>query len=64
MALTPDQLRYVRDAIVKTNGIKYQDFYEEIFDHYVSSIEENMNKGLDFQEAFVKIHESFFEYEY
>lgn len=62
--LTLDQLQYIRDAIVKVNRVKYQDFFEEIYDHYISSIEDKMLQGADFQEAFTNVHESFLDYEY
>jgi hypothetical protein len=37
MTLSNDQLQYIRDAIVKVNRVKYQDFFEEIYGHYIIS---------------------------
>jgi hypothetical protein len=64
MKLTNEELQYIRDAIVITNRVKYQDFFEEIYDHYINSIEAQMADNKDFQEAFVAVHESFLDYEY
>ena len=62
--LSKEELDYVRDAIIKTSRVKYQDFYEEIYDHYLTSIETQMAEGKDFEAAFVQIHGSFLEYQY
>ena len=62
--LSKEELDYVRDAIIKTNRVKYQDFYEEIYDHYLTSIETQMAEGKDFEAAFVQIHGSFLHCEY
>ena len=62
--LSKEELDYVRDAIIKTSRVKYQDFYEEIYDHYLTSIETQMTEGKDFEAAFVQIHGSFLEYQY
>ena len=62
--LSKEELDYVRDAIIKTNRVKYQDFYEEIYDHYLTSIETQMAYGKDFEAAFVQIHGSFLHCEY
>ena len=62
--LSKEELDYVRDAIIKTSRVKYQDFYEEIYDHYLTSIETQMAEGKDFEAAFVQIHGSFLHCEY
>ena len=62
--LSKEKLDYVRDAIIKTSRVKYQDFYEEIYDHYLTSIETQIAENKGFEAAFVQIHGSFLEYQY
>ncbi len=62
--ITTEQKKYVQEAIIDVSGVKYQDFYEEMNDHYLSSIESQMADGKDFEAAFVAVHESFFEHQY
>ncbi len=62
--ITTEQKKYVQEAIIDVSGVKYQDFYEEMNDHYLSSIESQIADGKDFEAAFVAVHESFFEHQY
>jgi magnesium-transporting ATPase (P-type) len=64
MKLTPTQLEYIQEAILKVNGIKYQDFYEEIYDHFIVSIETRMAGGQAFEAAFEEVYGSFLALEY
>lgn len=61
MKLAPDQLDLISKEIIE-GGIKYQDLYEELFDHYVLAIEERMTQGHTFGEALAEVHADFVNY--
>jgi hypothetical protein len=62
--ITTEQKKYVQEAIIDVSGVKYQDFYEEMNDHYLSSIEGQMADGKNFEQAFHQIHDSFLNHSY
>jgi hypothetical protein len=62
--ITADQKAYVREAIIDVSSVQFQDFYEEMNDHYLSSIEAQIAEGKDFEAAFVVVHSSFLDYQY
>jgi hypothetical protein len=62
--ITTEQKEYVREAIVDISSVQFQDFYKEMNDHYLSSIETNMTEGKDFEVAFHQIHDSFLNHSY
>ena len=61
MKLTTEQLDLISKEII-TGGIKYQDLYEELLDHYITAIEDRMENGMAFGEAFGEIHQGFVNY--
>jgi hypothetical protein len=61
MKLTPDQLDLISKEIIK-GGIKYQDLYEELLDHYILAIEDRLTQGHTFGEAFGEVHTDFVNY--
>ena len=61
MKLTPSQQNSIGDAIASA-GIKYQDLYEELFDHYASAIEDRTQAGQTFDAALDAIHQEFMGY--
>jgi hypothetical protein len=62
--ITAEQKRYVREAIIDVSSVQFQDFYEEMNDHYLSSIEAQIAEGKDFEAAFHQIHDSFLSHSY
>lgn len=44
---------------LKASGIKYQEVYEELLDHYASAIEEKIEQGQAFDEALQEVHQDF-----
>ena len=50
MKLTTEQLDLISKEII-TGGIKYQDLYEELLDHYITAIEDRIKLGTGFEEA-------------
>jgi len=61
MKLTSEQLNLISQEIIE-GGIKYQDLYEELLDHYILAIEERMSQGQTFGEAFGEVHTDFVNY--
>ena len=61
MKLTTSQQNSIGDAIASA-GIKYQDLYEELFDHYASAIEDRTQAGQTFGAALGAIHQEFMSY--
>lgn len=61
MKLTPDQLDLISKEIIE-GGIKYQDLYEELLDHYILAIEGRLNQGQVFEKAFEEVNTSFENY--
>lgn len=61
MKLTTEQLDLISKEII-TGGIKYQDLYEELLDHYVLAIENRVTHGQTFEEALEEINSSFENY--
>ncbi len=61
MKLTTEQLDLISKEIIE-GGIKYQDLYEELLDHYILAIEERMSQRLTFGEAFGEVHSDFVNY--
>ncbi|AXE17987.1 hypothetical protein DR864_09705 [Runella rosea] len=61
MKLTAQQLDLISKEIIE-GGIKYQDLYEELLDHYILAIEERMGQGQTFGEAFGEVHTDFVNY--
>lgn len=61
MQLTTEQLSLISQEIIE-GGIKYQDLYEELLDHYITSIEDRTEQGQTFGEAFGEVHGDFVNY--
>lgn len=61
MKLTTEQVNLISKEIIK-GGIKYQDLYEELLDHYILAIEDRMSQGKSFDEAFGEVHSEFVNY--
>lgn len=61
MKLTTEQLDLISKEIIQ-GGIKYQDLYEELLDHYITAIEDRMANGMAFGEAFGEVNISFVNY--
>lgn len=61
MQLTTEQLSLISQEIIE-GGIKYQDLYEELLDHYITSIEDRTEQGQTFIEAFGEVHNDFVNY--
>ena len=61
MNITPEQVGLISQEIVE-GGIKYQDLYEELLDHYITAIEDRMENGMAFGEAFGEVNISFVNY--
>ncbi|AEI49572.1 hypothetical protein [Runella slithyformis] len=61
MKLTTEQLDLISKEII-AGGIKYQDLYEELLDHYILAIEDRMGQGQTFGEAFGEVHADFVNY--
>lgn len=57
--LNPQQNKAIL-AKLKTAGIKYNEVYEELLDHYATAIEDKMeDENLPFEQALNKIHTAF-----
>lgn len=57
--LNPQQNKAIL-AKLKTAGIKYNEVYEELLDHYATAIEDKMeDKNLPFEQALNEIHKGF-----
>ncbi|MCP1384011.1 hypothetical protein [Runella salmonicolor] len=61
MKLTTEQLDLISKEII-AGGIKYQDLYEELLDHYILAIEDRVEQGQTFGEAFGEVHSEFVNY--
>ncbi len=61
---TTQQKAYIREAIIDVSSVQFQDFYEIMNDHYLSSIESQMADGKDFEAAFHCVHDSFLSRSY
>ncbi len=61
MKLTTEQLELISKEII-AGGIKYQDLYEELLDHYILAIEDRKGQGQTFGEAFGEVHSDFVNY--
>ncbi|MFN8344406.1 MAG: hypothetical protein U0X91_05360 [Spirosomataceae bacterium] len=61
MKLTTEQLELISKEVIE-GGIKYQDLYEELLDHYITAIEDRVENGKTFGEAFGEVHEGFTNY--
>jgi hypothetical protein len=61
MKLTTEQIDLISKEII-AGGIKYQDLYEELLDHYILAIEERMSQQQTFDEAFGEVHADFVNY--
>ena len=61
MKLTTEQLDLISKEIIQ-GGIKYQDLYEELLDHYITAIEDRMANGMAFGDAFGEVHTGFVDY--
>lgn len=57
MKLTPSQIETIETYLLSW-GLEYQDFYEEILDHFVSDIEQRI-KEEDFETAFTQTKATF-----
>ncbi len=62
--ITTEQKKYVQEAIIDISSVQFQEFYEEMNDHYLSSIESQIADGKDFEAAFHQIHDSFLNHSY
>lgn len=63
MKLTTEQLDLISKEII-TGGIKYQDLYEELLDHYITAIEDRIKLGTGFEEALREVHSGFEKHHY
>ncbi|WP_428657450.1 hypothetical protein [Runella sp.] len=63
MKLTVEQVEMISEALIQ-GGIKYQDLYEELLDHYILAIEDRMSQGKVFGDAFNEVHSEFEKYRY
>ncbi|WP_028668996.1 hypothetical protein [Runella zeae] len=61
MSLTPTQLDLISKELIQ-GGIKYQDLYEELLDHYILAIEDRQAQGQTFESAFGEVHADFVNY--
>ncbi|WP_428657451.1 hypothetical protein [Runella sp.] len=61
MSLTTEQLDLISKEIIQ-GGIKYQDLYEELLDHYILAIENRAVQGQTFEQAFGEVHTDFVNY--
>ena len=61
MNLKPEQLDLISKEIIE-GGIKYQDLYEELLDHYILAIENRITQGHTFEEALGEVNSSFENY--
>jgi hypothetical protein len=61
MKLTTEQVDLISKEIIE-GGIKYQDLYEELLDHYILAIEDRISHGQTFGEAFEEVHTDFINY--
>ncbi len=61
MNLTPAQLNLISKELIQ-GGIKYQDLYEELLDHYILAIEDRQAQGQTFESAFGEVHADFVNY--
>ncbi|MDF7818769.1 hypothetical protein P1X15_14230 [Runella sp. MFBS21] len=61
MNLTPTQLDLISKELIQ-GGIKYQDLYEELLDHYILAIEDRQAQGQTFESAFGEVHADFVNY--
>lgn len=61
MKLTTEQVELISKEIIQ-GGLKYQDLYEELLDHYITAIEDRMASGMAFGEAFGEVHSDFVNY--
>lgn len=53
--LSVDQVSLIEERLLFKYKIKYEDFRNEIVDHIACEIEEEMNKGMSFGDAYEKI---------
>ncbi|SOE21094.1 hypothetical protein SAMN06298216_1566 [Spirosomataceae bacterium TFI 002] len=53
MNLTPSQIETIETYLLSW-GLEYQDFYEEMLDHFMSDMEQRLGSGEDFEGAFVQ----------
>ncbi len=63
MTLSEQQLATIENYLLDW-GIEYPDFYEEILDHYISAVEQKMQNGSTWDNAFADTSYQFAEYEY
>ena len=63
MKLTTEQLDLIDTKIIE-GGIKYQDLYEELLDHYILAIEDRIGRGNVFEDALEEVHSGFEKYRY
>lgn len=50
--LTTEQIQYIENILTNRYNIKYQDTREEVLDHIACEVEDLMNEGVEFSEAF------------
>lgn len=56
--LTPQQTRNIL-AKLKVAGLKYQEVYEELLDHYTMAVEVKIQEGKSFEQALEEVHKDF-----
>ncbi|MDB2606418.1 hypothetical protein N9Y48_01430 [Zobellia sp.] len=56
--LTKDQIKFIDDYL-KKNKVAHWDVRMELLDHVASAVEEEMAKGVSFDQALIKVHMSF-----
>jgi hypothetical protein len=63
MKLNASQIKTIEYYLL-TWELKYKDFYDEILDHYCTDIENQMEAGFSFDDAFDKTNQVFSKYYY
>lgn len=56
--LTPQQTKSIL-ARLKASGLKYQEVYEELVDHYTTAVEMKIQDGKSFEQALEEVHKDF-----
>lgn len=56
--LTPQENKAILNKL-KSAGLKYQEVYEELVDHYTSAVEKKVQEGRPFEQALQEAHQEF-----
>jgi hypothetical protein len=63
MKLTPSQLTTIETYLLSWE-LQFRDFYDEMFDHFCTEIEQRMSNGTSFDDALAETSYSFDEHEF